>query len=110
MVVPTCPNPGLDIDGVGRVALPLNGQTAELIVSAGEQAPCGLGMDTVMDITVRDTIQIDASNIHFRNPKWAPGIQELVENEVWDELGCAPFTTPPKCEPYKLLLYKPGAQ
>lgn len=110
MVIPGCPNPGLDIDGVGRVALPLTEQAAELIASTGQQAPYGRGADTVIDTTVRDTIQIDASNIHFRNSRWTPAIQKWVENEVWNKLGCAPFTSPPKCELYKLLLYKPGAQ
>jgi len=110
MVVPDCPNPGLDVDGVGRVALPLTDHTAKLIASAGDQAPYGHGMDTVVDTTVRDTIQIDASSFHFTNPKWAPVIQKWVEGKVWSKLGCAPFTSPPRCEPYKLLLYKPGAQ
>jgi hypothetical protein len=110
MVVPDCPNPGLDIDGVGRVPLPLTDQTAQLIVSAGDQAPYGRGADTVIDTTIRDTIQIDASNVRSMNPKWAPAIQTWVEKEAWGELGCAPFTTPPKCELSKLLLYKSGAQ
>lgn len=110
MDVPGCPNPGLDVDGVGRVALPLTDQTAKLIASAGDQAPYGHGMETILDTTVRDTIQIDASNIRFMNPQWTPTIQEWVENVVWKKLGCAPFTSPPKCELYKLLLYKPGAQ
>jgi len=110
MIIPGCPNPGLDVDGVGRIPLPLINQTANLIVSAGDQAPCGRGTETILDTTVRDTIQIDASNIRFMNPKWAPTIQEWVEKEVWSGLGCAPFTSPPRCELYKLLLYKPGAQ
>jgi len=110
MVIPGCPNPGLDVDGVGRVALPLTNQTASLIASVGDQAPCGRGTETILDTTVRDTIQIDASNIRFMNPKWAPAIQEQVEKKVWSGLGCAPFTSPPRCELYKLLLYKPGAQ
>ena len=110
MVFPGCPNPGLDVDGVGPVALPLTDETSKLIASVGHQAPYGRGTDTIVDTTVRDTIQIDASNIRFMNPKWAPAIQKWVEEKIWTELGCAPFTSPPKCELYKLLLYKPGAQ
>ena len=110
MVIPGCPNPGLDVDGVGRVALPLTDQTAQLIASVGDQAPYGRGMDTIVDTTVRDTIQIDASSVRFMNPKWAPAIQKCVEGQVRNGLGCAPFTSPPRCELYKLLLYKPGAQ
>lgn len=110
MVIPTCPLPGLEIDGVGRIPLPLTGQTAELIASVGHQAPYGHGTDTIVDPTIRDTIQIDASNIRFLNPNWAPTIQDWVEKEVWSGLGCAPFTSRPRCELYKLLLYKPGAQ
>jgi hypothetical protein len=56
MVVPGCPNPGLDVDGVGRVALPLTEKTATLIASAGHQAPYDRGADTVIDTTVRDTM------------------------------------------------------
>ena len=76
MVIPSCPNPGLDVDGVGRIPLPLTNQTANLIASVGDQAPCGRGTETIIDTTVRDTIQIDASNIRFMNPKWALAIQE----------------------------------
>lgn len=90
--------------------MPLTDQTAKLIASVGDQAPYGRGTDTIVDTAVRDTIQIDASNIRFMNPKWAPFIQNRVEEEVWSGLGCAPFISPPRCEPYKLLLYKPGAQ
>ena len=109
-VIGGCPNPGLDVDGVGRVPLPLTNETARLIASVGDQAPFGRGADTVVDTSVRDTIQIDASQIRFLNPKWTPAIQKWVEKEVWEGLGCAPFTNPPRCELYKLLLYKPGAQ
>ena len=76
MVIPSCPNPGLDVDGVGRIPLPLINHTANLIASVGDQAPCGRGTETIIDTTVRDTIQIDASNIRFMNPKWALAIQE----------------------------------
>ena len=69
MVIPGCPNPGLDVDGVGRVPLPLTKQTAKRILSVGDQAPCSRSTETIMDTTVRDTIQIDASNIRFMNPK-----------------------------------------
>ena len=110
MVVPGCLNPGLDVDGVGRIPLPLTNQTASLIASVGDQAPCGRGTETILDTTVRDTIQIDATSIRFMNPKWALAVQEWVEKEVWSGLGCVPFTSPPRCEFYKLLLYKPGAQ
>jgi hypothetical protein len=109
-VISGCPNPGLDVDGVGRIPLPLTDHTAQLIASVGDQAPYGRGTETVVDTSVRDTIQIDASNIRFLNPKWVPAIQNWVEKEVWNALGCAPFTSPPRCELYKLLLYKPGAQ
>ena len=110
MVVPGCPNPGLDIDGVGRVGLPLTEQVAKLIASVGHQAPYGRGTETVIDTVVRDTIQIDAPNVRFLNPKWTPTIQAWVEKEVWNGLGCTPFINPPKLELHKLLLYKPGAQ
>jgi hypothetical protein len=60
-------------------------------------------MYNVVGTSVRDTIQMDGSDIRFVNPKWVPAIRGWVEKEVWNGLGCALFTTL-RCKFYKLVL------
>jgi hypothetical protein len=46
------PNPGLHIDGLGQVSLPLTQRDAEAIAEIGKQAPFGRGRETVVDTSV----------------------------------------------------------
>src|ERR1700753_38778 len=43
------PNPGLHIDGLGQVGLPLSPRDAEAIAQIGKQSPFGKGGQTVVD-------------------------------------------------------------
>lgn len=104
------PNPGLHIDGLGLIGLPLNEREAQLIISRSAQAPFGKGSETVVDTKVRDTWEIDPANISFTNPRWNSYVDAMATKTVWSTLGVAPCTTKPKCELYKLLLYQPGSQ
>ena len=47
------PNPGLNIDGLGPISLPLCQHTAKQIIEVARQAPFGLGEKTVVDENVR---------------------------------------------------------
>ena len=47
------PNPGLNIDGLGPISLPLCQHTAERIIEVARQAPFGLGEKTIIDENVR---------------------------------------------------------
>ena len=57
--------PQLQIDGIGEVSLPLNGEKASQLAAAGEAAPFGRGLETVLDETVRKAKQFDAKQIHL---------------------------------------------
>ena len=59
--------PGLEVEGVGSVGLPLTGVHAEAIKACCEPAPYGKGEETRLDRTVRDTWQLDASKVTFGN-------------------------------------------
>jgi hypothetical protein len=51
--------PAIDVDGVGRIALPLLTMQAGRLVANAEPAPYGRGQETVLDRDVRRTWQIE---------------------------------------------------
>lgn len=86
-----------------------------------------MGERTVVDISVRDTWQMDADKVStfeniknaqliedhiqvsFRNPTWSVWLQRVV-TEVCSSLGVNHAASQPRCELYKLLLYETGSQ
>lgn len=58
------PNPVLSIAKLGTVGLPLSARDAAAIKAEAQQAPFGKGEHTVVDKTVRDTWQLDASEVY----------------------------------------------
>lgn len=60
---PTAPNPVLSIDGLGVLGLPLSTREAAAIKTFSKQAPFGKADKTIVDKSVRDTWEIDASKV-----------------------------------------------
>ena len=52
-VLHNSPFPGLIVEGVGQIPLPLSSQNAQQIISVAQQAPFGLGEKTIVDEKVR---------------------------------------------------------
>ncbi|PSS38068.1 hypothetical protein PHLCEN_2v87 [Hermanssonia centrifuga] len=102
------PNPGLQLAGLGPIRLPLNAREAEVINSQAKQAPFGMGERTVVDTSVRDTWEMDASSVSFQNPNWNAFITTVI-GAVCQTLGVSMATSIPRCELYKLLLYETGS-
>ncbi|RXW22517.1 hypothetical protein EST38_g3330 [Candolleomyces aberdarensis] len=102
------PNPGLSIEGIGPIGLPLTDRDANLIISVASQAPFGKGEQTLIQRSVRDTWEIDPTKLTFRNPEWMPYVDKLASTTIWKGLDVAPYTSRPRCEFYKLLLYQTG--
>ena len=103
------PNPGVQIDSLSLLSLPMTPSDVELIKSAASRAPFGHGERSIIDSTVRHTWEIDASRITLRNPEWNSFLTGIVDT-VCKGLDVAPFTVRPECELYKLLLYEKGSQ
>lgn len=59
------PNPVLKLSDLGVVGLPLSLRDAEAIKSHAVQAPFGMGEETVVDKTVRDTWEMDAALVCY---------------------------------------------
>ena len=68
-VLELCPNPTLHVKGVGSIGLPLSNRDAKAISksSATRRSPFGKGSDTVVDLSVRKSWQVDPSHFELRN-------------------------------------------
>jgi hypothetical protein len=101
--------PILALGDLGTFGLPLSPRDAELIKTRCTQAPFGKGERTVVDREVRDTWEMDTSEVMFRNPAWKPWLDGVLQ-DVCQVLGVNAVASQPKAELYKLLLYESGSQ
>ena len=97
--------PRMSVDPVGRIAFPIIGTQASSLAAAAERAPYGRGPDTVLDPSVRDCWQIDASRVHLSGAGWKKTIRSILES-VADGLGCQRDAL--SAQLYKLLVYERG--
>ncbi|KIO28616.1 hypothetical protein M407DRAFT_45278, partial [Tulasnella calospora MUT 4182] len=102
------PNPVLRLNTLGRIGLPLSQREAMHIAANSRQAPFGMGERTLVDTSVRDTWEMDATDVSFDNPAWKTFI-DLVVQEACARLGVNIAASKPRCELYKLLLYEKGS-
>jgi len=97
--------PRLEVDGVGRIALPLLPAQAEALLAVAEQAPYGRGSDTLIDTEVRRTRQIGADRVHLGGRHWDQHLADIVAR-------CAAglgISEPVSAGFYKLLVYDTGS-
>ena len=85
--------------------MPLLPIQADAIKRVGIQAPYGKGSETIVDRTVRDSIQVDGSKVRFLNPAWRTEIRRLV-HKICEFLGINGENV--RAELYKVLLYEAG--
>ena len=96
--------PGLEIIGLGPVALPLLPAQAEQIIEVAERAPYGRGSDTLVDPEVRRTWQLDAARIRIGGRRWHEDLAAILAR-VTSALG---VTGQVEAALYKLLVYDTG--
>ena len=63
MKILDAPNPLLTLESVGTIGLPLSTREAAAVKANCKQAPFGMGERTVVDKTVRDTWEMDGSQV-----------------------------------------------
>ncbi len=97
--------PGLEVTGVGPVALPLTAAHAQELIVVSRQAPFGKGEKTLVDTSVRRTWEIDARQVKLRNPAWDKALEEAL-GKASKGLGLDKGRLVPHL--YKLLLYEDG--
>jgi hypothetical protein len=97
--------PGLEVEGVGPVGLPITADEARKLVAVAQQAPYGRGTETIVDTDVRRVWQIEPSRLALRNPEWEAQVRAAVAAIA------ERFAIPGKVrhELYKLLIYEAGS-
>ena len=101
----TCPMPRVTVAGVGVVPFPVPESVLEALADQAEQAPFGKGTETVLDRTVRDTLQIGPEKLSVGGKAWSDTLAGIVAAAT-EGLGCPPGSL--AADLYKLLLYKRG--
>ena len=61
--------PGLEIEGLGTVGLPLSKAQARALTRRCRQAPYGKGTQTLVDTDVRRVWEMDPAHFELTNPK-----------------------------------------
>ena len=89
---------------MGRIGLPLCHSQAMELKSRCEQAPYGRREETIVDTSVRNAWQLDASRLTI-GPTLKKAVTSLIP-QVSKDLGCQGVMI--KALPYKLVLYEKG--
>src|SRR5690242_16219833 len=62
--------PGLEVQGLGPIGLPLTSAQAKALISHCRQAPHGKGTKTVVDTSVRRVWRLEPKHFTLTNPDW----------------------------------------
>ncbi len=98
--------PGLEVEGLGPIGLPLTPKTAKDLIKHCHQAPYGKGEKTLVDTKVRRVWRMEPDHFTLRNPDWDRVLKEIV-GKVQAELGLESQKL--ESHIYDLLLYEPGS-
>lgn len=101
----TSTHPGLLVEDLGLIALPLEKKQAAALKKKARQAPYGKGTETVVDTKVRRVWEIDAKQVVFANPLWKETLAQAIQKTKVD-LGLKNATL--NAHFYKLLIYEKG--
>ncbi len=101
----TCPMPTLRVDGVGILSFPIPEFQIDQLIAVADQAPYGKGADTIVDISVRNCLEINPHQISVGGKGWNKTLSELVSAAAAG-LGCEADRL--SAELYKILIYEPG--
>ncbi|KAI4120997.1 MAG: hypothetical protein LQ338_006620 [Usnochroma carphineum] len=101
-------DPGIYINDIGSISLPLRTDDAAQILKAANQAPFGRGSNTVIDTSFRNTKQLDPASFQLRNPAWTGFLQDIIKH-LGVGLGYPDSPSGIKAELHKLLLYDEGS-
>lgn len=98
--------PGLHVNGVGPIGLPLTDHQAKALIHVSARAPYGRGEETIVDPAVRRSWQLSADEFELGNPQWNEALRAAVD-QIGTELGLSDCHI--AFEPYKLLVYEAGS-
>ena len=97
--------PGLEVNGVGEIAYPINEVQAKALIQVAHKAPFGKGSETILDNNVRSAWEIDADRLTFNGSRWAGLLDKIVRN-IKPDLGLEDYAI--SVNLYKMLIYERG--
>lgn len=97
-------DPGLDVEGLGRVSIPLKRGIAKSLIAACQVAPYGKGTETLVDTRVRKTFELDPRKFRLGG-EWTSAIADATRTTA-DALGLPADRLEARL--YKLLVYEKG--
>lgn len=95
---------GLEVEGLGRVPVPLKRGIAKSLIAACRVAPYGKGTETLVDTRVRKTFELDPQKFRVGD-EWTSAIAGATRT-VADSLGLPADRLEARL--YKLLVYEKG--
>jgi hypothetical protein len=99
------PLPGLVVEGLDPIGLPLTAAQAKELKTHCQQAPYGKGELTIVDTNVRQVWQLTPRQFTITNPDWTQFLAETTRT-IERELGLEGQKL--ECHLYNLLFYEPG--
>jgi len=97
-------DPGLHVEGLGPVTLPLKPRMAKPLVASCRVAPYGKGTKTLVDREIRNTYELNPEQFQL-SEAWNEAVAEVMRS-VAEELGLPPDRLEARL--YKLLVYEKG--
>lgn len=97
-------DPGLVVEGMGSVRVPLKRGAAKLLIDVCRVAPYGKGTETLVDTKVRNTYELDPQKFQLSD-EWCAAIVDATRT-IADSLGLPADRLEAKL--YKLLMYEKG--
>ena len=107
-VLPSAANPGLSIQGLGGIGLPLSEHDADRLAASSLQVPVEQENPTAVDTPVVKMWEFDPSLLELRNPAWQQTLTGAL-TKVANDLGIAAGIGGIRAELCKLSLYGDGA-
>ncbi len=97
-------DPGIEIEGLGALQLPMKPKVAKALVAACQVAPYGKGTQTLVNKEVRNTYELNPEQFRISDG-WEAAIAELTRS-VAEQLGLPADELDARI--YKLLVYEKG--
>ena len=100
--------PGIFIENIGQIGLPLSSHDAHTLVQANCKARSGKGSQSSVHKGPRNTWEIKGNKVNFLNNAWNTWVDETART-VGEDLSVVGDLTNVYAEFYKMLLYEAGA-
>lgn len=98
--------PGLVVEDVGPIDLPLRETQAKQMIAKARHAPYGKGSETIVDTSVRNTWELDPSQFQLTATRWPKLVAEICQ-AISEEAGLGGAQV--HAHLYKMLIYEKGA-